>query len=485
MTRRFPTIDYDMASGLSGRAPARVGVFGIGLAAYWPQFPGLHDRLLGYQRSVEKRLGDTGSTIVSAGLVDTPEAAAATGRQFAQADLDLLVCYAGTYATSSQVLPVVQRSKLPVLLLNLQPSAALDYENIDTGEWLANCSTCCVPEISNAFSRARVRFRVVSGTLFDDEIAWRELEEWLQAAGVARALRNSRIGFLGHTYPGMLDMYSDFTMVSAQTGAHIEVLEMCDLDKCVQAVTGAEVRGKIEEAQAVFRFEDAPDEDVHWAARVAAGLDRMAAQFSLDGLTYYYRGLDGNAYERLGAGLILGNSLLTARGIPASGEGDLKTCLAMMILDRFGAGGSFTEFYAMDFVDRFVLMGHDGPGHLAISDSRPVLRGLGLYHGKRGRGVSVEFNVKIGPITLVGMTQTADGKLKIISAEGESIPGPILRIGNTNSRLRFPLGPREFVNRWCEEGPTHHCALGVGHVAARVRKFAELAEIPLVEVCRG
>jgi L-arabinose isomerase len=187
---------------------------------------------------------------------------------------------------------------------------------------------------------------------------------------------------------------------------------------------------------------DVPASDLDWAARVAVGLDRLAADFALDGLTYYYRGLDGNEFERLGAGLILGNTLLTARGIPASGEGDLKTCLAMLMLDRFGAGGSFTEFYAMDFRDNFMLMGHDGPGHIAISDARPVLRGLGLYHGKRGSGVSVEFKVKTGPVTILGLTQTADGKLKLVAAEGESLPGPILRIGNTNSRLRFGLGRR-------------------------------------------
>ena len=457
-------------------------MFGIGLAAYWPQFPGLRERLSKYQRVVEERIAAVGASVVSAGLVDTPQAAVAAGQRFAEAGLDLLVCYVGTYATSSQVLPVVQRSKLPVLVLNLQPSPALDYEHTDTGEWLANCSACCVPEIANAFCRAGVSFRVVTGTLFEDPVANRELQEWMRAAGVTRALRHSRIGFLGHTYPGMLDMYSDLTMVTAQTGAHIEVLEMCDLSKCVDAVGEAEIAHKIEEARTVFDFENAPEDDVLWAARVAAGLDRLTAEFALDGLTYYYRGLDGNPYERLGAGLILGNSLLTARGIPASGEGDLKTCLAMLILDRFGAGGSYTEFYAMDFVEQFILMGHDGPGHLAISDGRPVLRGLGLYHGKRGCGVSVEFKVKTGPVTLLGMTQTAEGRLKMIATEGESIPGPILKIGNTNSRLRFPPGPREFFNRWCQEGPTHHCALGVGHVSGLVRKFSELIEIPLVEV---
>lgn len=461
----------------------RVGVFGIGLQAYWAQFPGLKERLEGYQREVERHIEALEIEVVSAGLVDTAPAAVSAAQAFAGADLDLIVCYVGTYATSSQVLPVVQRSKAPVLILNLQPVEALDYDTCDTGEWLANCSTCCVPEIANTFARARVQFRVVSGTLRDDPVAWDEIDGWCRAARVARALRSSRIGFLGHTYPGMLDMYSDFTMVSAQTGAHIEVLEMCDLDACVRAAGEAEWRARLKLAGEVFTLENVTPESLEWAARVSAGLDRLVEKFDLDGLTYYYRGLDANLYERLGAGLILGNSLLTARGIPASGEGDLKTCLAMMILDRFGAGGSFTEFYAMDLKEQFVLMGHDGPGHVAISADKPVLRGLGLYHGKRGDGVSVEFSVKTGPVTLLAMTQTADGNLKMLTAEGESLPGPILRIGNTNSRLRFPLGPREFVNRWCEEGPTHHCALGVGHTGKVIRRFSDLTGLTLVEVC--
>ncbi len=461
----------------------RVGVFGIGLEAYWAQFPGLKERLEGYQREVEERVAALDIDVVSAGLIDTAPAAVAAGERFAGADLDLIICYVGTYATSSQVLPVVQRSKTAVLILNLQPAEALDYENCDTGEWLANCSTCCVPEISNAFARARVQFRVVSGTLRDDPVAWNEINDWCRAARVVRALRGSRIGFLGHTYPGMLDMYSDFTMVSAQTGAHIEVLEMCDLDACVRAASDAEWKEKLRVASEIFTLENVQPASLEWAARVAAGLDRLVEKFDLDGLTYYYRGLAGNLYERLGAGLILGNSLLTARGIPASGEGDLKTCLAMTIMDRLGAGGSFTEFYAMDLREQFVLMGHDGPGHLAISARKPVLRGLGLYHGKRGEGVSVEFSVKTGPVTLLAVTQTADGNLKMLTAEGESLPGSILRIGNTNSRLRFPLGPREFVNRWCEEGPTHHCALGVGHTASVIERFSNLSGLQLVNIC--
>ena len=473
------------------RLPARVGVFGIGLAAYWPQFEGLRDRLVGYQQHVEEQVRGFGCEVASAGLVDTAPAAQQAGDFFTQQNVDLIICYVGTYATSSQVLPAVQRPRVPVLVLNLQPSAALDYEHTDTGEWLANCCACCVPEISNAFVRARIPFNVVSGMLFDDERAWREIGEWVTAAGVMRSLRYSRVGFLGHTYPGMLDMYSDFTMIHAQLGSHVEVLEMDDLEARVAAVTEGELAAKKDEIRSTFDIAEPGSDPIaqpvtaeafDWSARVACGLDRLVDDFKLDGLTYYYRGLDGNLNEQVGAAMITGNSLLTARGIPASGEGDLKTCMAMMAMDRFDAGGSYTEFYAMDFKEQFLLMGHDGPGHIAISDTRPVLRGLGMYHGKRGYGISVEFKVKTGPITILGMTQTADGQLKMLVAEGESIPGPVMRIGNTNSRLKFKYGPAEFMDLWCAQGPTHHVALGIGHQGNRLKKLARLMGLELTMI---
>jgi L-arabinose isomerase len=466
----------------TARPGGRIGVFGIGLEAYWAQFPGLKERLEGYQKEVEQRLGETGAEVISAGLVDTAEAARRAGDLFARSSPDLMVCYVGTYATSSQVLPAVQRARVPALVLNLQPCDALDYDNTDTGEWLANCSACSVPEISNAFERAGVEFRVVSGTLRGEHAPWQEIADWVRAASAVRGLAQSRIGFLGHTYPGMLDMYSDFTMVSAQTGAHVEVLEMCDLDKRVKQVTPGDVAAKLDETRSVFDIGDCDNASLEWAATVACGLDRLVGDFGLDGLTYYYRGLDGNEYERLGASLILGNSLLTSRGIPASGEGDLKTCLAMLLMDRLGAGGSFTEFYAMDFREGFVLMGHDGPAHAGISEGRPLLRGLGLFHGKRGHGVSVECKVRTGDVTILGVTQTAKGSLKLICAEGESLAGKTLKIGNTNSRLRFGYGPAEFVNRWCQEAPTHHCALGVGRQAAAIERAASLLKLPLARV---
>jgi L-arabinose isomerase len=472
-------------------APPRVGIFGIGLAAYWPQFEGLRERLEGYQRGIQAGLEAMGAEVVSAGLVDTAQAARQAGATLAAARVDLVMLYTATYATSSQVLPVVQAVDAPIVILNLQPTRTLDYEAMTTGEWLANCSACCVPEIAGAFTRARLPYHTVTGTLLDGDPAWDVLREWLDAAYAVHSLRTARLGFLGHTYPGMLDLYSDFTQVHAQTGAHVEVLEIDDLVGRVESADAATVGRKGEEIRQTFDLADAGVDPIageitpeifEWSARVAVGLDRLVEDFELDGLTYYHRGVGGNIAERVAAGLIVGNSLLTARGVPASGEGDLKTNIAMLLLDRLDSGGSYTEFYALDFDDEFVLMGHDGPGHLAIAEGRPVARALKVFHGKAGAGLSIEMKVRLGPVTILGVTQTADSRLKLIAAEGESIAGPTFKIGNTNSRIRFTSGPTAFFDAWCSQGPTHHVALGVGHQLSRVRKIADLLGLELAVV---
>ena len=171
-----------------------VGIFGIGLAAYWPQFDGLCERLEAYQGTIESRLQGLDADVVSAGLVDSPQRAREAGDLLAASRVDLLILYTATYATSSQVLPTVQAAGAPVLILNLQPTRSLDYEAMTTGEWLANCSACCVPEIAGAFSRARIPFRTLTGTLLDGDPAWDGLAEWVDATrAVRRRLRTARV----------------------------------------------------------------------------------------------------------------------------------------------------------------------------------------------------------------------------------------------------------------------------------------------------
>lgn len=489
---------------------ARVGLYSMGLKHYWGQFPGLKERLLEYGDFIAAKLEAMGAEVFFYGMVDSPQQGAAAGKYFAEHRVDLLFAHCATYVTSASVLPVHIECKAPVVLLNLQPTARIHYADTTTGEWLAHCGACPVPEIANALHRAGITHHIVNGllgqnttpaiSLADENTAarpearkaWREIEEWVRAAGVRHALMGSRFGFLGNTYSGMLDMYSDLTMLQAQAGIHTEILEMCDLDRLMAKVTPAEIAAKRKEIENFFIIEggDAADpiaqrpteEQLEWSAHVAAAQFRMVEEYDLDALTYYYHGAEGNRYEQLQGGFIVGHSLLTANGVPCAGEGDTKTCLAMKICDLLGVGGSYCEIVVTDYESGTMLLGHDGPFHLAIASGKPTLRAMRMYHGKRGTGISVEATVRSGNITTLGLTQTIDGRLKLIITEAEATDDPIMTIGNTQTHVRFRKDPDSYMDEWFAEFPTHHFAMSTGHNASIFEKTAALLNICSVTI---
>ncbi|MFA5058136.1 MAG: arabinose isomerase, partial [Opitutaceae bacterium] len=430
--------------------------------------------------------------IVNLGLVDNADRAFAAGRECRRQDVDLIVLHVTTYALSSTVLPVVLRAKVPVIVLNLSPVATIDYAAFNrlgdrtrmTGDWLAHCSACPVPEIANVFRRAGVRFHQITGMLDDDPACWNEVDAWIEAGRVAAGMQGNRLGLMGHYYGGMLDIYSDLTLQCATFGTHIEMLEVDELTARCREVTAPDIAARLQEFANVFDIQpDCPADALTAAARTSVALDRLVADYRLGSMAYYYKGTGVAENEGTLASIILGTSLLTARGVPVAGEYEVKNAQAMKIMDLFGAGGSFTEYYAMDFKDDVVLMGHDGPGHIAIAQGKTKVRPLKVYHGKVGRGVSVEMAVKHGPVTLLSVIESTAGKLALLCAQAESVPGPILEIGNTNSRYRFACSAREFVNHWNAHGPAHHCAVGVGHIADRIDKLGALLGLETIRIC--
>lgn len=459
------------------RRRTRIGLVSGGLGAYWPQFPALLPQLQSSAQYVSGRFEQLDADVIDAGFISDAQEAARAAEKLRVADCDVIVVFLATYLTSSMVLPVAQRANTPVLVIDLQPSETMDHVNFDTGAWLAYCGQCPVPEVANVFRRAGIEFRSVSGHL-KQESAWTRINQWVHAAGVRGRLRTARHGLMGHVYPGMLDVSTDLTTVSTTFGSHVEVLEFDDLRERVQEVTQDQTQERVALARELFTLDSSVnDDDLTWAAKVSVGLDRLVADFDLDSLAYYHRGLAGELHEQLGAGMILGSSILTARGIPMAGEYELRTSIAMLAAQSIGAGGSFTEIQALNFFDNVVEMGHDGPAHLAVSAQDPLLRGLGVYHGKRGWGVSVEFDVIHGPVTTFGIGQDPDGSYVFITSEGQVVPGPLLKIGNTTSRVDFGADPGLWVDEWSQTGIGHHWALCVGHRAADLAAAASLLGI--------
>jgi L-arabinose isomerase len=470
----------------------RIGLVGLGLEAYWPQFSGLEDRLLGYLRVVQGKIEAEHRSVINMGLIDSPSKSTAAGHICRQEDIDILLVYVTTYALSSTVLPIIQRAKVPVILLNLQPGAAIDYERFNrmtsrtamTGEWLAYCSACPVPEIANVLRRLDIPFQQVTGMLENDSGCWAQLENWLTAAGVAKTLSHSRMGLMGHYYSGMLDIATDLAQVSGRLGTHVEIVEVDQLSALRREVSAGETATKRVQFQNFFAIDlECSQEELDRAATTAVALDRLVAKFSLDMLAYYYMGSGIEENENTMSSIILGTSVLTGTGTPVAGEYEIKNVLAMKIIDELGAGGSFTEYYAMDFDSDLVLMGHDGPGHTRIAQEKIRVRPLQVFHGKVGRGLSVEMAVKHGPVTLLSVVEDKDKGFFLLVAEGESVPGPILEIGNTNSRYRFSLGARGFVEAWNARGPAHHCAVGIGRWGSQLQKIAELMNLGFCQIC--
>lgn len=466
---------------------ARVGIFGVGYHVYWNQFPGLLKELMEKLQVLDDRVRGHGVEVLNFGMVDKAQDAYALVPKLKAANLDLIFCDMLTYATSASFAAIIRNVEVPIVLVALQPRAAMDYAKATTHMQLANDDFCSVPEFTGVAVRMGKRPpEVVLGTLYDDPEAEADIADWCDIAKALHDVRQARIGHFGHPIEHMLDMQTDQTALTAAFGCHIVQTEADDLLRLERTVTAEEVERKRDEILRVF---DTPDpgadpltakltpEHLERAAHVAVALDKFVDFHELDGLAYYYEGEPGSPLRSLVTNLIVGNSLLTAGGFPMCGESDLKTCIAMLLMDRVGMGGSFAEFHPVDFREGFVLVGHDGPHHLNIAEGKPVLRSLKKYHGKPGDGASVEFHIKQGPITMLSIGVNGNGRFHFVVAEGQSVRGAIPATGNTNTRGFFQPDIRTFLKRWVAAAPTHHFALGVGHRANTIRRIADILGI--------
>lgn len=471
---------------------AKIGIFAVAHATYWAQFDGLEAKIMGYHKDFCNMVEKQEVEVVDFGMIDSSEKAYDAVEKILAANVDVIFCNMVTYATSSVFAPIIREVNKPMVLVALQPREALDYTKANTFMQLENDNICSVPEFTGVAVRLGKKIEdVIIGCLYGDAEAEKEVAKWCDIAKVLHDLKGARIGLMGHTMEAMYDMHADPTAVSRAFGLHVPLLEVDDVLELYDAVTEEEIQAKIAVIDEEFDMPEPKsdpltlkltDEDKYQAAKSAVALDKLVEKYNLTGLAYYYEGREGSLHQKVATTFIVGNSILNAQGIPMCGEFDVKTCIAMLIMDRLDIGGSFAEFHPFDFKNDFILVGHDGPHHLKIAEGKPVLRSLKKYHGKPGHGASVEFKIKEGPITMLGITQNASGEFKFVIGEGYSKEGPIPPTGNTNTRGFFEPTTKEFIKKWVMEGPTHHYALGIGHHAETIQKIGEILGVETVIV---
>ncbi len=462
--------------------PARIGLVSGGLGNYWPQFPDLLPTLRKSADRIRDHIAASGAHVEDAGFVSDAVEGAAAAERLRRADCDLIVVFVATYMTSAQVLPVFKYGGAPILLVSLQPGPAMDHERFGTGDWLGYAGFAGLPEIGVALERLNMPIRSVSGHLGDDR-AWAKIDRWVRAAGVVRALRTARHGLMGHLYPGMFDIATNITAITGTFGGHVEILEFDDLKLRYDHVTEAETDAVLATVAEVFDIHPGADRDnVRFQARVSAALDRLVEDRDLSTLAYFYFGEEDTILQRLGAGFAIGATLLSSRGIPTVTEYEVRAAAAMFVLDQLGAGGTLTEGQALNFTDGVCEIGHNDAADMAITARKPLLRSLDVYHGKSGGGVSVEVDIARGPVTQFSIGELHDGRLRFIASEGEVVPGPLLSIGNTTSRVDFGCDPADWADAWSRSGSTHHWAMGVGHRAADIEALADLLGAEYVRV---
>ena len=468
----------------------KVGVMIVGHREYWPQFPGQREKEIESGEIFEEFLESCGMEVVrfigpdGTQMCDSPEISYQCGTFFKMNDIDLCFLYLPGYVASGRYLIGLKQVSCPVVLIGHQVYSEPGSTPVNDSNWRGG--PCCVTEAYNACERCGIEpadfiFGRLSGPWYDHPMET-QVREWCKVADVLRAYKGAIFGHLGHTYEGMLDMNFDPTSFTRTFGVHIKMLEMCELVEYVKGATETEIKNKIDEMNEKFVYLDPSydpttvpikQEDIDWAAQCAVGLDKLIENNNLSAMAYYYMGQNDNYYERVASNLIIGNSLLESEGISLAGESDMKTCMSMFTTSVIGAGGSFAE-YGIDLPDNVMMVGHDGPHDIRISDQKPTIRGLGLFHGKKGHGISVEFSLRTGPITMLGLSSDVNGQFKFIGSEAESQRGAVPKMGNTWTRAYVGRDIKKFVVDWAKAGNTHHLGLSIGYNLGVIEKLCRV-----------
>ncbi len=464
----------------------KIGFMTIGLNAYWAQFEGIKDNIISYHDKLVNKFGDY-CTLVDSGLVDTVQTSVKAGQLFRSQDVDIVFCHTATYSPSANLLPAIKDLDVPVIFLNVQCIKSLDMDAVSTiDEWLGNGFTCaCVPEMVAVCRRTGKRYGVITGFLEGDNVVDREIKKWCLAAGVRCRLRNTGVALLGRPYPGMMDLYIDETNLFKKLGCYTQYIEWDDIKNELPKVSAADADKMADMVLDTFYIEgNTSEKKLGDLPAIICALERIALKYNVTAMASHYAGDPKGEDAIIFSALNPAFSILINEGISSAVEGDIKAALAMTILRTIGGSATLAEMYSMDFNNDICLIGHSGSGDPAVSVSKkPLMKISEVFHGKTTGGYLTQFYPEFGDVTMLALTQDETGSYRMVAVKGKCLDGPVLKLGDTNSRVAFSCGLREFVNKWSSFGPTHHGVLGLGDHIDTLKKVAIALDIPLDIVC--
>ena len=459
----------------------RIGLLPTGHLFYWDQFPGLKEMCLQMLDRMVERLGRIGQ-VINPGLTDTSEKAVQAGNLFNNEKVDILLVFPLGYTTGMVVLPCVRQVNVPIRILNTHLDESYDYKSADTTVYLYHEGPCCIPEYAAGLISLGKKFRVRTGP-FNSDRFWKEVTADCQGAAAARAFRAINIGIIGETYTGMVDMPTDEHRWLKATGNLIIRPEVEEIEEAFHRVKPAQLQDMYRQFRQMYDVDQSvTDEHMKTSAQLAIAYEEVILKHDIQAFGYYWWG-EKELITQLRAQSNLAVSRLAALGRPGVTEGDVRTAMGMKILDLLGGGGMFVEFFAIDYSENFLLMGHDGPGNINMSEGKPKIQHLAVHHGKSGHGLGIDFDVAKGPATILNFSQfDAGDTFKLVYTVAEIVPGDVLNIGNPNCRVKLKQPLHEFFDDWCQQGPSHHMALGSGDHAEEIETFAEAMQFKCVKL---
>jgi len=466
---------------LAAKVKPRIGLLPTGHKIYWGQFPQLKKMGEAMYAKLAAKLESLGE-VVAAELVDTEEKALEAAAFFTANPVDILLIFPFGYTTGMMIVPAVRAVQCPIRIINAHEDSSYDYKNADTAIYLHHEGPCCIPEYAGTLVSLGKRFRVISGHFAQDRL-WDEIRKDCMGAAAARVFRTLNFGVIGNTYTNMTDMPTDEHRVLRATGKLLKRPEIEEIEEAYKRVTEKQLEDMYRQFREFYDVDETVTNDhMRESAKIAVAYDEIIRKYDISAFGYYWWG-EKSMVTELRAQSALAVSRLAALGRPGVTEGDVKTAMGMKILDLLGGGGMFLEFFSCDYDENFIMVGHDGPSNVNVADGRPKLKHLTVHHGKTGEGLGIDFNMKEGPCTLLNFTQFGTDKpFKLIYTVGEVLPGDILNIGNPNCRVRVRKPIPQFFDEWCQQGPEHHLALGVGDFSAELKMFAECMGFDCVEV---